>query len=793
MRSLALKLLCLLPTAYCQLSFSQTFTQTIRGRVIDADSKSPLLGANVILLNSDTFIGSATDIDGKYRLEKVPVGRKAIKATFLGYEEVVISNIIVTSGKEVVLQIEMHEKVVTGSTVEIVAERDKTKSNNDLVTNSARNFVSEETERYAGSRGDPSKMVTNFAGVATGNDARNDIIVRGNSPLGVLWRLEDVDIPNPNHFAIQGATGGSVSMLNNNLLGRCDFLTGAFPAEYGNKMAAVFDLKLRNGNNEKMEYTGQFGFNGIEAGIEGPLSKKNGSSFLVNYRYSTLEIFQALGISFGVSALPKYQDGAFKLNIPTQKKGVFTLWGIAGRSHIALLDSEKDSTDWAFTSKGEDLIFTSGMWASGISHQYFFNHNLSGKFSFAATQNLFEIIDDTLSANKTDKFRVYTNHSLDGNFITSYALTFKANAHHLIKSGIVYRHMYFDYNSSYFSREKQDYVQELDAAEKTGLLQGHAHWQYRVTDDFTINSGLFYQQFLLNGTQAIEPRLGLKWQFTKKQSLSLAGGFHSQMQPLFYYFFKSFNAYDSTYIATNRDLGLSRSRHAVAAYDFSFAPNFRLKLEGYYQDLYDIPVEMYPSSYSLINEGNGLEGIGYRDSLTNKGTGKNFGGEITIEKFFSKRYYFLSTLSVYDSKYVGSDNKERHSAFSGGYVFNVLGGIEFPMGKNKNKVLAFDLKSTVAGGNRYTPVDIDASFIEKNAVYLEDQAFSKRFRDYSKIDLKVSFRINSKKSTQMIFVHVENAFNHKNVLREVYDPDKQVLREEYQLGLFPYGGYRIEF
>ena len=243
------------------LAKAQTYSQTIRGKVIDADSKSILFGANVILLNSDTLIGSTSDVDGKFRLDNIPVGRRAIKITSIGYEEGVVNNIIVTSGKEVVLTIELREKVYTSEVIEIISETDKTKANNELVTVSSRNFLAEETGRYAGSRGDPSKMVANYAGVSSGNDARNDIIVRGNSPLGVLWRMEGIDIPNPNHFSAQGATGGPISMLNNNILGNSDFLTGAFPAEYGNKTAAVFDIRLRNGNNEQNEYTGSLGIN----------------------------------------------------------------------------------------------------------------------------------------------------------------------------------------------------------------------------------------------------------------------------------------------------------------------------------------------------------------------------------------------------------------------------------------------------------------------------------------------------------------------------------------------------
>lgn len=774
-------------------AYPQALTQTLRGRVIDADSKSPIVGAGVLVMNLDSVPGTSTDIDGKFRIEKVPVGRHSIRVTSLGYEDAFLNNVVVSSGKEVVLTVEMREKIFTSEEVEIVYEKDKTKANNDLVTLSARNFQSEETERYAGSRGDPSKMVANYAGVATGNDARNDIIVRGNSPLGVLWRLEGVDIPNPNHFSNQGATGGPVSMLNNNLLGNSDFLTGAFPAEYGNKLAAVFDLRLRNGNNERMEYTGQLGFNGLELGIEGPISKEKGSSFLANYRYSTLEVFNLLGISFGVAALPRYQDASFKVNLPSAKNGIFTVWGIGGLSTIELLDSNRDSSEWSFTSKGEDMRFTAGMAAAGVSHQYFFNTKTSGKLSLSYSKSYFKITIDTLNNDKRPH-NVYSNTSVDGQAFGNYTVTSKINARNLIKTGLTWKQLFFDYSSQFYSRSDSNYRDILKEDNSTGLAQAFAHWQHRLTENVTLNNGVYYQHFALNNTWAVEPRAGVRWQFAQKQALTAGLGMHSQTQPLLYYFFKSYDPSSGKYIATNRDLDLTRAYHFIAGYDLGFANNFRFKLESYYQELYDVPVERnYSSSFSMINAGSDIEGIPLVDSLTNKGTGKNFGGEITLEKFFSKGYYFLTTASVYESKYKGSDNTERHTAFSGGYVFNGLGGYEFKLGEGGNKLLSLDGKVTIAGGNRYTPIDLQASLLSKEAVYIDSQAYSQRFKNYEKVDVKLTFRLNKKRSTQMWFISIENVLNRRNIFRQVFNEDEGKVVEEYQLGLFPYGGYRIEF
>lgn len=774
---------------------AQIYKQTIRGKVIDIDSKSPVFGANIILLNSDTLIGSTTDVDGKFRLENVPIGRRSVKVTSIGYEETILNNIIITSAKEMILTVELREKVYSSEVIEIVAERDKTKANNDLVSVSARNFQAEETNRYAGSRGDPSKMVSNYAGVSSGNDAQNNIIVRGNSPLGVLWRLEGVDIPNPNHFSTQGASGGPISMLNNNVLGNSDFLTGAFPSEYGNKTAAVFDLKLRNGNNEKREFTGQVGVNGIEIGAEGPISKKKGSSYIVNYRYSTLEVFNRLGISFGVSASPQYQDVSYKFNIPTEKAGIFTFWGIGGISSISLLDSKQKSSDWSFTTKGEDLVFKTSMGATGLSHTYFFKSNVSGKLSLSASASDFDVTIDSLSPVDVSKFRIAGNNSTEGNLIANYTVTDKINASHLIKVGATYQTLFFDAHSFAYSNLYGKYIKELDVNKSTaGLFQSFVAWQFRPTDKLTINSGIHYQNFLLNKTWALEPRLGMRYQLSPKQNFSIGYGMHSQMQPTIYYFYENYIPATDSYYRSNRNLDLSKSHHLILNYDYNFANGFRFKLETYYQYLYNIPVQQYSnSSFSMINEGNALEGLTLVDSLINKGDGKNYGVEFTIERFFSKHYYFLTTASVYQSKYKGSNNLENHTSYDGGYVCNALVGYELELGKNKIKSISLDLKYTQAGGNRYTPIDLEKSNIAGMAVYIDSEAFSKKLKDYSRFDIKLSYKTNRKRTSQSLFVSIENIFDTQNILRQSYNRDTKSIQTEYQFGIFPYGGYRIEF
>ncbi len=773
------------------VSFGQS-AQTIRGVVIDAESKIPIPGVIVALKTVNPQIIESTNDKGEFKIKGVPPGRHNLSIEFIGYFPVALNELIVTSGKELVLEIGMTEKVFETGMVEIVGEVDKLKANNEMASVSARAFNKEETNRYAGSRGDPSRMAANFAGVSSGNDARNDIIVRGNSPLGVLWRLEGIDIPSPNHFSAQGATGGPISILNNNLLASSDFYTGAFPAEYGNRVAAVFDLRLRNGNNEKNEFTGQVGINGFELGNEGPIGKKGGASYLINYRYSTLQVFDLLGIRFGVSGVPFYQDLSFKVNLPTSKAGIFSVWGIGGNSIIKLLDSEKTNEDWAFSGQGTDLYYGSKMGAAGISHLHFFDTKTSGKFSFALTGAGFSARVDTLSLTG-EKFETFNNRSTDSQGQLSYLLNSKINSKNLIRIGISGYLVGVNYLNTTYSRKFGKVIDLFNQKGSTEFYRAFISWQKRFGSRLSLTGGLHHQYLFLNKSNSIEPRLGLKFLVKENQSLNFGYGDHSQMHPFVYYFLETYDNNQNTYSKTNLDLGFLRARHLVLGYDWVLHKNYRIKTEMYYQFLHDVPVEGSRNSvYSILNSGRDIGNLDLADSLSNTGVGKNYGWEITIEKFFSNHFYFLATTSLFHSSYKGSEGISRNTAFNGGYVGNILGGYEFEFNKGKQSV-SVDFRFTQAGGNRYIPVDIQQSLLLQKEVYDESKAFEAQLPYYQRLDFKVSTRINTKRNAHHLFVSLENILNRKNVLRQYFDPRIASVKTEYQFGLFPIGGYRIEF
>jgi hypothetical protein len=575
-------------------------------------------------------------------------------------------------------------------------------------------------------------------------------------------------------------------------LANSDFYTGAWPADYGNKSAAVFDLKLRNGNNEKKEFTGQVGINGFELGAEGPFKKGYNGSYLVNYRYSTLDAFTALGINFGVSGQPRYQDVSWKVNLPTAKMGTFNFWGIGGVSNISLLDSEKKNSDWSFTNSGTDLVYGSRMAATGISNTHYYNTTTFGKISLSATSATFIATVDTIALNK-DKFRTFNSNSTDNQMHVQYLLNSKLNSRNLIRFTSTYTFLNLNYQIGQYNRKFRLFVDLLNENSNTGLIQSSFSWQYKLNDRLVFNTGLHYQQLLLNNSLAIEPRVGMKWLLKKGQALNAAYGLHNQMQPLINYFYKSYNATTGSYTQTNINMDFTQSHHYVLGYENNFNDYIRFKIETYYQTQSKVPVNgAQPDYFSMLNQGSDIGGLELVDSLVNKGLGKNYGVEITIEKIFHKNYYVLLTTSLFESFFRGSNQVWHHTAFSGGFVSNVLAGYELPLSNGKYKI-SLDIKSTIAGGNRYVPIDEAASQQQGSAVFIAEKAFDARFRNFRKTDVKLAFKLNQKKVSQSLFISLENIFNTQNVLRQYYDPRLGKLKVEYQFGLFPIGGYRIEF
>lgn len=768
------------------LSRAQELLQTVHGVVTDADSKSPLPGV-VVVLSADQQINAATDSNGYFELAHVPVGRQSFIFVMAGYEKHSETNVMVTSGKELELNVSLAESMQQLQEVSIKAVKDRSRPLNDFATLSARSFSVEDTKRFAASVSDPARMAMNFAGVSNNGDLENDIVVRGNSPKGVLWRLEGIEIPNPNHFNDFGNSGGSISMLNANTLGNSDFYTGAFPPEIGNALSGVFDLYLRNGNKDRAEHTIQIGVLGTEIATEGPFRKGGSASYLIDYRYSTLALLQNYLNLQGIE--PNYQDMSFKFNFPTKKAGTFALFGMGGYNK-AIKDPPEDSTKWDDDNPNFKLQAKGMLGIAGITHQIFVHKDAYIKTVFSASYDRLNKDVDTLNTQESYA-PVPVEHARLQNSAWRFSTLYnnKMSSTSTLRTGIVIQlpgYSLLDDQYDYGSRQWKDI---LDGTGQTQYYQAYLQWKKRFTQRWTLISGFNASYYALNQKYSLEPRLSLSYQL-RKSKLSLAAGLHSKPDHISTYLYR-----DTTVgnYYPNKTLDLQRAFHVVAGYDVALPLKARLKAEVYYQHLYHIGVSTDTNSgFSVLNAESMLD-LANSGQLLSKGTGDNYGIDLTIERPFVDNYYILFTGSLFKSTYTTYSGQSYEGHFDRRYQLNVVGGKEFNFGRKGHSILGANGKVMYSGGQRESPIDLTASQAAGKAVYVHNEYFTTQAKPYFRIDASLYYKLNNRRATHTIELDVQDVTNYINYWYSYYDARNGSIKHVNESGIIPVISYRIDF
>lgn len=760
--------------------------QTVRGTITDQVSQAPLPGANISITTLDPPMGAAAGPDGRFIIEGVPIGRHSLHISYIGYKTIVLDNQLVTAGKELVLDMQMEEIPMMGKEVEIVAQQRKDQPMNPMALISARSFTVDETMRYAGSYGDPARMAANYAGVVSSRDNRNDLVIRGNSPFSTKYRVDGMEILNPNHFGATGTAGGPVTVLNTNLMANSDFLTGAFPAEYGNALSGIFDIRYRDGNSNDREYWGQLSFNGMEVGAEGPFVKGSNSTYIAAYRYSFTSLLEAIGFKLPESA--DFQDLSFRVNLPAKNAGTFTVTGMGGTSRIELLDSDEDPEHWMFDSYGEDLVTKSKLGVLGVTHNYFINGSTRLRSQVYVTASGIKTSVDTFDLS-VNPFPWAGENSSEVKLSGTISLMKKFSSRSDMETGFEYDQYFVDYLDSQYVNT--GYIYHTDASRRMGLVNAFAEYRYSFSRRLTTTLGLHGQYFTLNGSWAAEPRFGLRWDITDNGSLNAGFGMHSETVPMVMYFTQGQLA-DGSYQKTNQDLDFMRSLHAVVGYDWLLTEHLRFKAEGYYQHLYDAPVKQSIPQYSVLNEGVDYYIMRY-DSLLSVGAGMNYGLDLTLERFMHKNYYFLFTASLFRSFYRGYDEVKRSTAFDNRYVFNAVGGYDLPVGKYKNVFIIFGLRATWTGGRPYVPYDEEATVATSEVQYEWAEAYSVRFDDYIRGSFRLGIRRNTNHANILLYLDFQYRSNYTYVDLYRIDVTTGEIVKGYDMGFYPMATWRIQF
>ncbi|WP_068472389.1 TonB-dependent receptor [Saccharicrinis aurantiacus] len=760
---------------------AQQLFQNIKGTVLDADSHQPLPGVNVYILDSNPTLGTITSPEGDFLLNNVPIGRHNIQFSFLGYEAAIIREVVVGSAKEVVLNIKLKEQFNALNEIVVKPEERKDKPQNSMATLSARSFSVEEAMRYAGGWNDPARLASSFAGVSMAEGVNdNAIVIRGNAPKGILWRLEGVEIPAPNHLNGVNNGGGIETVFSVNMLANSDFFTGAFPAEYGNAMSGAFDMRFRTGNNQKRESTFQVGSQGIDISSEGPLKKGSEASYLFNYRYSTMGLIG--NIMDGNFGLPAYQDLSFKVHLPTSQAGEFSLWGIGGLSSVAF-DPDSDPMEWKNTFDNNKYDTGSDIAATGMNHKINIGSKSYVNTSLALTYDRFTMVSDQINADQSSV--ALANHYEDNTklIISSY-INHKFNNKHSNRTGINYTTQWYDIDvqGNPNPEEQPGLIEITDQNGTAEYMQLYSQSKFRIKPTWDVNVGIHASYYGVNNELVFEPRLGSTWRFIPMHSFSLAYGKHSKLEPLRFY-----EASGSNGDLLNPDLAVTKAHHFVFSYDYRINSNLKLKVEPYYQHLYDVPV-VEGSTISLINYEWDMY---FSDPLNNSGTGSNVGVDITLERYMKEGLYYMLTGSIFDSKYIGGDRVEYNTSFNRNFVFNLLGGKEWAV--KGNNTIGLNGKLTYMGGNRFTPPDQEASHQAQMVVLDESKAFEWQEENKLFLDIGINYRINKSKVAHVITIQAKNVLMQSEMFGWAYDFEQQKVVEHGLTMMYPYLTYRLEF
>ena len=752
--------------------------QTIRGQVCDVASGEPMIGVTITVENGTTM-ATVSDLDGNFEIKNVPVGRHSVRASYIGYEPVLLKEQLVSSGKELVLTLRMRESVSELGEVVVKPRVNKQQPLNEMAQVGARMFSVEEASRYAGGMADPARTASMFAGVATGG-ATNGISIHGNSPQMLQWRVEGVEVPNPNHFAeITEAGGGVFTSLNGTVLANSDFLTGAMPAEFGNALSGAFDMKMRVGNNTKYEHAVQLGTLGVDFASEGPLGKNTKASYLVNYRYSFLEIAKKLHAINMEHETLDYQDLSFKLNMPTTKAGTFAVW------FTGLIDNyESNATD---PSEWETLWDSNDSWsrqrscALGLNHTYRFKTGgtLHSSLAFTGAYRKLGVDDyDELMTLLPDM----RGRNSQWNVIISTQHQHKFSSRYTMQNGFEHQHLDFNTWMDYIKVVGGPLYRVYESEGNTGLTRLYTNHKVALSSRLSAVAGVNVMWFNLNNQWLVEPRVSFQYKTSPSSTISIAYALNSRKETT------------DTYFVTggyNKDLGLTRSHHISASFAQRLGENAMLKIEPYWQWLFDVPVEQ-GTTYSILNHN-----LFYQDrALVNEGAGRNYGVDFTLERYLKDGFYGMVTATLFKSEYRDAQGQWHHTRHDRGWITNILGGKEWMVGKGRKNVFGLNGRLTMMGGDRYTPMAPGTTYddVAKRPDRAIPQDGSDPFSQQMSMNVGYAFSVKytiNKRHTSHHFIL--EYLQMRSFHGQTFDIHTHDLIDKFTSLTFPNIAYRVEF
>jgi hypothetical protein len=776
--------------------------QTVRGTVTDAISGEKLIGATVKVVETGT--GSVVDLEGNFRIDIPQSGRYTLETSYVGYEPNVMKEVLVAGVKEVVIDIQLRENNTELTEVVVRPRVNKEATVNPAVLTGGVMLSMEEASRFAGGYNDPARLVMSFAGISGEADG-SGLSIHGNAPERMQYRIEGVEVFTPNHFNDTWNAGyGLVSALNSNVIGNSDFFTSTFNANYNNALSGVFDVKMRTGNNAKHENILQIGTVSEELTLEGPISRKSNSSYIVNYRYGFTSLVDKLNLIDTDGAHVDFQDFSAKLMFPTKRAGTFSIFGLGfydttwdermklEDTHSAYDASDNDAKLAQLLVGVSHKIHLGNKWTWRTTTAYNMQHLKNDIYYYGLERSAEGFISQPLAYEEPEKKYLFSIQKVnEDRLLFNTELSKQVTDRWLIQLGGEYSHRFF--NLAYKSVDQlyapvstmHEYTKMKD---DTGLANIFCQNLVRVSNYFSLSAGIAGNYFLLSKDFSVEPRASLKWDPDEKNSFSLGYGLHSMIEKLDAYFYRNADGN-----LADKDLGLTKAHHLHATYVHKLNSNLTLRMNAYYEYGFDTPVGIDGSTYCVTNRY-----FFYTDEpLVNKGNTRNYGGDITLEHYMNRGFFGQTNFSLYKSQYRGVDKVWRNQLYDRGFMFKILGGKEWMIGKN---MLNVSVKYSIQGGLRYTPIDVEqmraniaAGIIDDNPIYKDNEAFSQRFDPSGIVDLTISYKINRRHVSHTFAFEGLNILQTETPLYQRFDLGTLDVRTDKSGLSLPNIFYRLDF
>lgn len=767
------------------LCFAQSIDyQSIQGRVVDKETQEPLSGVLIYVEDTNPITSVFSDADGFFWLSNVPLGRQTIKAESQNYATFYTDNLMVRPSKQIYLSIELRKAFKVSQSGWANDVRENLAINSSSVA-STRSFSDEETNRYPGSIDDVGRMTLAFPGVQSVKDSENDVIVRGNYSNRSAWRLEGIDVPNLNQFARIGNGSGGISILNAALLGSSDFVSGTHATEYGNVQAGLFDLNFKEANLYDREYSIWVDLFSIGASTNGPI-KKGQSSYLVNYRYSTLGVLGALGLPLvRENAAFSFQDLSFNLKFHSvDRRHSTSIFGVGAKGD-GIWTIKEDTADWRTLLDYTNVDYHTGLGLVGLTHYFKINSQSYLKFGASGSVTLYiDNQENGLMKNQRTLTNEYTHfrYNLTADYYNK--LTDFVQLKAGIKGmGIIYDLNYQEYD---YAKEKLNVLLD-DKGYSTFLIQSYIQSTFNIGDRMKINTGVHSMFFTLNNTYTIEPRFSIQYQLAKSSKIYGAYGLYGKTLPIGTYLL---NLTDENGIEDkhNLDLPIPQAHQATVGFRQVIGENFLIQTEFYYQRTFGAPISTDSNrNYWLYN---------YRDHygstvMTPNSIGENYGVELTMEKAFRKGYFILGSASLFRSQYITPEGERRSTSTDNLYLVSLSGAKEFYF--KKGLTFQLGLKAMLRGGKRYVPVDLDASILADHLVLDHNQGFTGRTKPYFRLDTRIAIRKDMPTWSFLFEIALQNTTLYKNLLQYEYNRIDKTINERWDTGILPVARFQVDF